>query len=128
MSFRLRRACRAALRFLSSGFCAMTPVWDSPAALIDCPACGKSFSCPIESEPVDDEHWWIRLRCGACESWRDVVVPDADANALDRALGRQTATIERAVQKLDQERMALQLDAFVTALEHDLIDPSSFAI
>ena len=82
--------------------------------------------CPIEWASVGDAHWSIRLRCGACETWRDVVVPDEDAQQLDRALAAHGAIIARTVARLDRERMAIELDTFVAALECDVIDPSWF--
>jgi hypothetical protein len=59
--------------------------------------------------------------------WRDVVCADAVAVAYDRALAEQMATIERALDRLDRERMIADVDVLVTALDRDLIDPSSFA-
>jgi hypothetical protein len=95
-------------------------------ALVDCVWCGSDFVCPIYWEPADDAHWSIRLRCGACEVWRDVVVPDEEAHKLERALAVQGTAIERAAARLDRERMVIELDTFVAALECDVIDPSWF--
>lgn len=97
-----------------------------PGALVDCVWCGSDFVCPIDWAPAGDAHWSIRLRCGACEVWRDVVVPDEDAQKLDRALAAQSIAIERAAARLDRERMVIELDTFVAALECDVIDPSWF--
>jgi hypothetical protein len=41
--------------------------------------------------------------------WRDVIATDEEANELDRAL------------------MAAEVDVLIAALEHDVIDASSFA-
>jgi hypothetical protein len=103
----------------------------SPAAtegrLIDCVACGTDYVCAVDWEETDDVHWWIRLRCGACGTVREVVVADDDAGQLDRALSVHTAMMERALAQLDRERMVADIDVFVAALDRDLIDPSSFA-
>jgi hypothetical protein len=98
-----------------------------PEPLVRCPACGTDRVCLVEWEESDDTHWWIRLRCGECAIWRDVVASDAEATQLDQALTRHAASIRRALVSLDLERMAAEVDVLVAALERDLIDPSSFA-
>jgi hypothetical protein len=101
---------------------------DAPAAgLIECPSCRTDYVCPVEWEEVDETHWWMRLRCGGCGVWREVVANDEEAAGFDAALARQTASIERALAQLDLERMAADVDLLVTALDRDLIDPSSFS-
>jgi hypothetical protein len=115
----------AALAFLSSRRVAALP--EPPAAgLIECLNCRTDHVCPVDWDEVGDAHWWIRLRCGACGVWREVVTTDEEAAALDRALSRQTATIARALEQLDRERMVAEVDVFVMALRRDLIDASSF--
>ena len=81
-----------------------------PAPLIECPACGSDRACIVESAEEDETHWWIRLRCAECEVWRDVIATDEEANELDHAL------------------MAAEADVLIAALEHDVVDASSFAI
>jgi hypothetical protein len=82
------------------------------AGLIECCWCHTDHVCAIDWEETDDTHWWIRLRCGACGVWRDVVTTDEEAATLDRELSRQMASIERELARLE--------------LEH--IDPSSFSV
>jgi hypothetical protein len=79
------------------------------APLVECPACGSDRACLVDSSEEDETHWWIRLRCAECEVWRDVIATDEEANELDRAL------------------MAAEVDVLIAALEHDVIDASSFA-
>jgi hypothetical protein len=102
---RLRRAL-ARLRRSLPGEWGLPP---GAAPLIECPACGSDRACLADSAEEDETHWWIRLRCAECEVWRDVVATDAEAKALDHAL------------------MAAEVDVLVAALEHDVIDASSFA-
>ena len=71
--------------------------------------------------------WHLLLRCGQCETYRDVVADDDTANAYERELGRGGAQIRRAVAELDGERMAAQVAAFIVALQRDLIDAGDFA-
>ena len=42
-------------------------------------------------------------------------------------LDQQIAAIERVLLQIDRERMREEADAFVVALERDLIDPADFA-
>ena len=127
MAATVLRVVGAALR------CVIDLVWNpafrnrsAPGALVDCVWCGSDFVCPIDWEPASDASWSIRLRCGACEVWRDVVVSDEDAQRFDRALAAHGAIIARTAARLDRERMAIELDTFVAALECDAIDPSWF--
>lgn len=83
-----------------------------PAGLIQCCWCHTDHVSLVDWEEIDETHWWIRLRCGACGVWRDVVTTDEEAAVLDRALSRQMAEIERAVARL----------------EFDPLDPSSFSV
>jgi hypothetical protein len=122
------RRTRAFLRwFMAAQTLPVPAIAASTPSLAECCACGAPYVHPVEWEDRGEETWWIHLRCGACETHRELVVPDAEASAYDEALGRQVAAIERAVDALDRERMAGQLETFVAALEHDLIDASSFA-
>jgi hypothetical protein len=98
-----------------------------PTPLIECLACGSDRVCVIDFEEDDDCHWWIRLRCGECEIWRDVIVSDAEAAELDRALVAHATAMRSLLAALDRERMAAEIEVLVAALERDLIDPSSFA-
>ena len=127
MAATVLRVVGAALR------CLTALVWNpafrnrsAPGALVDCDCCRSDFFCPIDWAPSGDACWSIRLRCGACEVWRDVVVSDEDAQRFERALAGHGAIIARTVARLDRERMAIELDTFVAALECDVIDPSSF--
>jgi len=98
-----------------------------PRPLVHCPACGADRTSIVDWEETDETHWWIRMRCGECEVWRDVVATDGEAAELDRALNAHAAVLRRALAALDLERMAAEVDVLVAALERDLIDPSSVA-
>ena len=130
---RLRRGLAAIWRFLAAGVRAPAGLDAGPPRLLPgeelarCLACGSSFVCPTAWESAGEAAWWLRLRCGACEATRELVIGDASAAGLDRTLNRQAAMIERAIAELDRERMIEEVDAFVTALQADRIDPSAFA-
>jgi hypothetical protein len=92
-----------------------------------CSGCGSDFLCPIDWEPADENHWRIDARCGACGLWHGLHLTNAQAAAWDVELDRQTLPIERALRRLDRERMEREADAFAAALRRDLVDPGDFA-
>jgi hypothetical protein len=91
-----------------------------------CAACGKDFVNPVDWEPVTPEAWWMRLRCGNCDVWREVTVTNAVAERFDVELDRRAYLIQRALAKLDRERMIQQAEAMIGALRRDLIEPADF--
>ena len=78
-------------------------------------------------EPDGDEHWWMFLRCGECGISREVSVTNADAERYEAALHSRASIISRALRKLEIDRMAAEVESFVTALHRDLIDAADFA-
>jgi hypothetical protein len=93
-----------------------------------CPACGQSFICPVAWETDGDDHWLIALRCGACDTWREVRATNAQAAAFDLVLDRQSAEIRRELLRIDRAQMQAELEYLMAAFEHDLIDASDFAL
>jgi hypothetical protein len=107
------------------------PVWnaaasDRKAPLQICASCSAEYACPMDWEPEDSHHWWIRLRCGECGHVREVVVDNRVAADFDAQLSWQTLKIERALARLDHERMVAEVEQFVTALACDLVDAGDF--
>jgi hypothetical protein len=92
-----------------------------------CVVCGSTCISPIEWEPDGADHWRMQLRCAECDVWRDVRVTNAEAKAFDLVLNQQIAAIERVLLQIDRERMREEADAFVVALQRDLIVPADFA-
>jgi hypothetical protein len=92
-----------------------------------CPVCDGRFPCPMDWGPIDDRQWHIALRCGDCGWWYEETVTNARAARFDRELDDDQWPIRRALTHLDRERMATEIELFVTALGRDLIDPGDFA-
>jgi hypothetical protein len=92
-----------------------------------CPDCRRPFMCPIEWDTVDEERWLIQSRCGECGTWRSDIVTNEEAKDYDVTLARQSAEIERRLARIDRERMEVELDMLVAALDRDLIDAADFA-
>lgn len=94
---------------------------------LPCERCGSDFLCPIDWEPDGKEYWAIEARCGACGLWHFLHLTNAQAAAWELALDRQARPIQKAVDRLDRERMSRQIDGFIAALDRDLIDAGDFA-
>ncbi len=99
----------------------------SPDSLEHCLACGRDFVNPVQWESVDDRSWWMLLRCGECETWREVTVSNAVAQRFDGELDRRLDVIARAWHKIDRRRMASEMEAIIGALHHGLLDAADFA-
>jgi hypothetical protein len=89
--------------------------------------CGRDFVNPVDWEPVGSEHWRILLRCGECETWREVTVTNAVAQRYDVELDRRAAVLKASWERLDRERMIGEVEAMTTALRRGLIDAADFA-
>jgi len=99
----------------------------SGPGLQQCLLCHGDFVVPVEVEALDDDRWDLRLRCGQCGTYRDVVVSDDVAKRYDLDLNRGMAEIADALRLQDHERMSAEAQVFIAALEHDLIDGADFA-
>lgn len=102
-------------------------LFGAPRGLEYCPECWRPMVCPIDWETDGEQHWLMHLRCGECGAWREVRVTNEEAKEFDLALDRHVDQIRRALERIDRERMAAELDTLVVALEKDLIDAADFA-
>jgi hypothetical protein len=136
-SMRPRRAYGAhrALRHVASAIGKFAgPVWPlapiAPAACaetpITCTLCGGDHVCPMDWGEKDEDHWWVRSRCGDCGVWSEVIVSNAQAAVLDITLSRQLGQILASAERLDAQRMAESAEAFAAALRCDLIVAADF--
>jgi hypothetical protein len=125
---RIRRALRALAGALwgplPGALAALAPA--PVAGLHECPDCRSDMVCPIDWHTLDAERWAMDLHCGQCGLRRDVVATNAQAADFDGALDERQRMVEHALARLDAERMAAEVDAFVEALERDLIDAGDF--
>jgi hypothetical protein len=96
------------------------------SGLHQCALCHADCVVPIWWESVGRDRWHMLLRCGACGTFRDVTAADDVAEAYERDMERGTRQIRAAVDRMDRDRMAVQADAFVVALQRDLIDAGDF--
>ena len=100
---------------------------DRAAGLETCPVCRRDFVNPVDWEAVDEATWWMLLRCGECDTWREVTVANDTAMRYDVELDRRADAITRAAQRLESQQMAAEVETLITALQRDLIDAADFA-
>ena len=97
------------------------------ADLQHCRACGSDSVHPVDWEPFGDSHWWILLRCGACDDRGEGLVANDAAQRFDRDLDEAQDEIVRAADRLALEILSEQLETLTVALERDLIGADDFA-
>src|SRR5215207_6148979 len=98
-----------------------------PTSLLACPQCDADALSPMEWEAFGDGHWLMWMRCGECGGWIQMLVPNATAGLMDVELDRQQAAIAAQADAFEAERMAVEVESLITALERDLVDASDFA-
>ena len=89
--------------------------------------CLRDFVNPVDWEPVGDTHWWMLLRCGACDVWRETTVTNAIAARFDLELDRRLNVLARAVERIDMRTMAADVETMIQALRRGLVDAADFA-
>jgi len=100
---------------------------DSDAHLVTCAMCAADFVNPVDWEPVGETQWWMLLRCGACDTWREVTVTNDIAARFDLELDQRLDVVARALERLDRSRMAAEVETMILALRHGLVDPADFS-
>jgi hypothetical protein len=99
---------------------------DPEVQLETCALCGDDYVNPVDWEPVGDTHWWMLLRCGACDTWRETTVTNAIAARYDFELDRRLDVLTRALERIDRSRMAAEVDTMIEALRRGLVDAADF--
>jgi hypothetical protein len=99
---------------------------DPEVHLETCALCGDDYVNPVDWEPVGDTHWWMLLRCGACDTWRETTVTNAIAARYDLELDRRLDVLKRALERIDSRRMATDVETMIEALRRGLVDAADF--
>jgi hypothetical protein len=99
---------------------------DPDVHLETCAMCGTDFVNPVDWEPVGETHWWMLMRCGACDTWREATVTNAVAARFDLELDRRMDILARALEKIDARAMAIEVETMIQALRRGLIDAADF--
>ena len=71
-----------------------------PTGLHTCVVCDSDFVNPVDWEAVGPAHWWIRLRCGACETFREVTVENDVAARFEVELDERARLVAREVDRV----------------------------
>jgi len=96
------------------------------AALHICRVCTGAFAYPVTWTESGPDHWWLLLRCGACDTWRDAISTDAAVAAFDRFLDEGTASISAELERLERQLLREDIETLGTALELDLLSADDF--
>jgi hypothetical protein len=99
---------------------------DPQVHLERCLVCRTDFVNPVDWAPLEGGRWWMLLRCGECDTWRDVTVTDAVAERYDAELDRRLDVIDDALHALDRQRMLGEVETMVVALRRGLVDAADF--
>jgi hypothetical protein len=102
------------------------PIREPVRELCVCPDCKTRVVVTVDVGERDDEHWWLRLRCGECSAMRELIATDEEAQRYGRELDRGVALIAGELARLERERMADEARMLSEALERDLIDAGDF--
>ena len=94
--------------------------------LTRCPQCGTDFVSPLDCRSHDPGHLWIRLCCGDCHAFSEAIVPNELAERLEEDLERGMLQIAEEIERVQRETMVHDVELFVVALQHDLIEPADF--
>src|SRR3954466_6442893 len=100
---------------------------DPDQHLVTCAMCAGDFVNPVDWEPVAETHWWMLLRCGACDTWREVTVTNEIAARFDLELDRRLDIGARTLEKRDHKRMIAEAETMIQMLRHGLVDAADFA-
>jgi flavoprotein len=100
---------------------------DPELHLESCVMCKADFVNPFDWEPVGATHWWMLLRCGACDTWRELTTTNELAERFDLELERRQDIVRRALEKLDRKRMIAEAETMIQMLRHGLVDAADFA-
>jgi hypothetical protein len=92
-----------------------------------CVVCGRDFVNPVDWEPLEGGRWWMLLRCGECDTWRELTVTDEVAERYDAELDRRLDVLDGMLHRLDRQRMLGEVEGFVVALRRGLVDAADFA-
>ena len=103
-----------------------TAATPSAPGLERCPSCESDLVYPVDWREADGDRWELELRCPNCE-WCDRSVHTQDeVEQFDETLNGGTDALIESLETLSRENMEADIEAFVRALDADLIEPFDF--
>jgi hypothetical protein len=100
---------------------------DQPGAGLEtCKLCGQDYVNPVDWEPLDEHGWWMLLRCAQCDTFREAIVADADAERYDAELNRRADVLARALSRIERQEMLADVEMMTLALRRGLVDAADF--
>ena len=95
-----------------------------------CPDCGSRLVQPTswEQEEEDRTHWRVWRRCPECEWAGDGVHNEVAIDAYDEQLDLGAHELADELRALEHANMSEMAEAFITALQRDLIGPGDFRV
>jgi hypothetical protein len=69
-----------------------------------CCRCRAPFVCPMQWRVVGDGEVWLLLRCGECQTWREVTVPTPVAERFSADVELAQSYMRTALSALEQQR------------------------
>jgi hypothetical protein len=97
------------------------------SAVSTCVVCRARRVSPVACEERGSGWWWVRVRCGECGTFRQVVIDDAEAARFDMDLETGAEEIAAALAAFERECMLAEGRCWTRALELDLVDAGDFA-
>jgi hypothetical protein len=95
-------------------------------ALHVCAACSSPLVQLTAFEDAGDNHWHLTLRCPECWGTSWCTVPDTACAELDHELDRGVAVLVGALDAVQREIAAAEIESFAAALAAGLILPEDF--
>src|SRR4051812_34059276 len=97
------------------------------SGLAACPLWRDGFVPAVELGAASHDRWWMFLRCAQCGISREVTVSNEVAERYDEELAGGAKAISLAARRLELQRMAVEAEAFLEALDRGLVRPADFA-
>jgi hypothetical protein len=69
-----------------------------------CPCCRGAFVCPMEWHALGSGEVWLLLRCGQCETWREVTAPAQVVERFSADFELAQSQIRAAIRDAERRR------------------------